>query len=158
MTRLYRPDLRVNRQAHYRIYFCRNGFRPIDRESRPDPVKLAAIRDALDRAGLKPITAVDLEVSTKPWEAVFEGISKVVAGPRDPEALAIEGDMIDEPTDTFLCENLDDPDEIDGVYEEIVDVEIDSGKRLSTRATSSMRRASQQTARFSARTLRCRQC
>ena len=51
-----------------------------------DSVKLAAIRDALDRAGLKPITTVDLEVSTKPWEAVFEGISKVVAGPRDPES------------------------------------------------------------------------
>jgi hypothetical protein len=33
-----------------------------------DPVKLAAIRDALDRAGLKPITTVDLEVSTRPWE------------------------------------------------------------------------------------------
>jgi hypothetical protein len=31
-----------------------------------DSVKLAAIRDALDRAGLKPTTIVDLEVSTKP--------------------------------------------------------------------------------------------
>ena len=47
-----------------------------------DSVKIAAIRDALDRVGLKPVTTVDLEVSTKPWEKVFEGISKVVAGPR----------------------------------------------------------------------------
>ena len=47
-----------------------------------DSVKIVAIRDALDRAGLKPVTAVDLEISTKPWEKVFEGISKVVAGPR----------------------------------------------------------------------------
>ena len=47
-----------------------------------DSVKITAIRDALDRAGLKPVTAVDLEVSTKPWEKVFEGVSKVVAGPR----------------------------------------------------------------------------
>jgi hypothetical protein len=31
-----------------------------------DSVKLAAIRDELDRAGLKPTTTVDLEVSTKP--------------------------------------------------------------------------------------------
>ena len=31
-----------------------------------DPVKLAAIKDALDRAGLKPVTAVDLDISTKP--------------------------------------------------------------------------------------------
>ena len=60
-----------------------------------DSVKLAAIKDALDRAGLKPITTVDLEVSTKPWESVFEGISQIIAGPRDPEnedALAIESD------------------------------------------------------------------
>jgi hypothetical protein len=55
-----------------------------------DSVKLAAIRDALDRAGFKPVTAVDLEVSTKPWEHVFEGISKVVAGPRDPQATPAE--------------------------------------------------------------------
>lgn len=52
-----------------------------------------AIRDALDRAGLKPVTAVDLEVSTKPWEAGFEGILKVVAGPRNlPTQAALQSE------------------------------------------------------------------
>lgn len=51
----------------------------------PEGVRLTAIKDALDRAGLKPVTAVDLEVSAKPWEAVFEGITKVVGGPRNSE-------------------------------------------------------------------------
>jgi hypothetical protein len=50
----------------------------------PEGVRLAAVKDALDRAGLKPVTAVDLEVSTKPWESVFEGISEIVSGQRDP--------------------------------------------------------------------------
>ena len=51
-----------------------------------DPVKLAAIKDALDRSGLAAKNAVSVEVGiTKPWEAVFEGISQIIAGPRDPE-------------------------------------------------------------------------
>ena len=51
-----------------------------------DRVKLAAIKDALDRSGLAAKNAVSVEVGiTKPWEAVFEGISQIIAGPRDPE-------------------------------------------------------------------------
>ena len=46
-----------------------------------DPVKLAVIRDALDRAGLKPATIVDLELNAKPWESVFEGIIGILFGP-----------------------------------------------------------------------------
>ena len=46
-----------------------------------DPVKLAAIKDALDRSGIQAKTAVSVEVSTKPFELVFDSI---VAGPRDP--------------------------------------------------------------------------
>jgi hypothetical protein len=103
-----------------------------------DSVKLAAIRDALDRAGLKPITTVDLEVSTKPWEQVFEGIAKVVAGPRDPEhPPALENSSLDatesENADEIVGE-IDD-DEIDddlprfqphreSESDQIVDVEI----------------------------------
>ena len=48
-----------------------------------DPVKLAAIRDALDRAGLKPATIVDLELNAKPWESVFEEITEILSGPRE---------------------------------------------------------------------------
>ena len=46
-----------------------------------DPVELAAIRDALDRAGLKPATIVDLELNAKPWEWVVEGITEILSGP-----------------------------------------------------------------------------
>ena len=48
----------------------------------------------MDRSGLAAKNAVSVEVGiTKPWEAVFEGISQIIAGPRDSEnsgALAIE--------------------------------------------------------------------
>ena len=41
-----------------------------------DPVALAAIRDALDRAGMNPKTAIEIEV--KPWEQVaVEGIARI---------------------------------------------------------------------------------
>ena len=39
-----------------------------------DAIKLAAIRDALDRAGLKAPAQVEIEVGTKPWEGLAEGI------------------------------------------------------------------------------------
>ena len=45
-----------------------------------DSVKITAIRDALDRAGLKPVTAVDLDASKKPWEKVFEGYRESCCG------------------------------------------------------------------------------
>ena len=44
-----------------------------------DPVKLAAIKDALDRSGIHAKTAVSVEVSTKPYELVFD---RIVSGPR----------------------------------------------------------------------------
>jgi hypothetical protein len=37
-------------------------------------VKLAAIRDALDRAGLSAKTAVSLEVGRRPFEVIFDHI------------------------------------------------------------------------------------
>jgi hypothetical protein len=99
-----------------------------------DSVKLAAIRDALDRAGLKPITTVDLEVSTKPWEQVFEGISKVVAGPRETSAPALEigGGVLGEGTDNLASESVDDADVVIGEIDddplpEGEDEVIDSG-------------------------------
>jgi hypothetical protein len=45
-----------------------------------DSVKLAAIRDALDRAGLGARTSVEVEVGPpKPYEVIFESIE---SGPR----------------------------------------------------------------------------
>jgi hypothetical protein len=43
-------------------------------ENVSDAVKLAAIRDALDRAGLSARTAVSLEVGRRPFEVVFDDI------------------------------------------------------------------------------------
>jgi hypothetical protein len=43
----------------------------------PDAVALAAIRDALDRAGLNPKTAVEVEVGMRPFEKAFEGIATI---------------------------------------------------------------------------------
>ncbi len=40
-----------------------------------DAVKLNAIKDALDRAGLKAPTQVEVEVGPKPWEGVVAGLS-----------------------------------------------------------------------------------
>ena len=37
-------------------------------------VKLAAIRDALDRAGLSARTAVSVAIAPKPWEVIFDDI------------------------------------------------------------------------------------
>jgi hypothetical protein len=39
-----------------------------------DPVKLAAIKDALDRSGLAAKTVVSVEVRVKPFERVFDSI------------------------------------------------------------------------------------
>jgi hypothetical protein len=44
-------------------------------ENVSDAVKLAAIRDALDRAGLSARTAVSVEVGLRPFEQVFDDIS-----------------------------------------------------------------------------------
>jgi hypothetical protein len=53
-----------------------------------------------------------VEISTKPWETVFEGLSEIIAGPRDPEkptAPAIEA-----------ADEIEDADEI-----EIIDADIE---------------------------------
>lgn len=40
-----------------------------------DAVKLAAIRDALSRAGVTEKTAVEVEVGPKPWEGILSGMA-----------------------------------------------------------------------------------
>lgn len=43
-------------------------------ENVSDAVKLAAIRDVLDRAGLSARTAVSVAIAPKPWEQIFHDI------------------------------------------------------------------------------------
>ena len=102
-----------------------------------DPVKLAAIKDALDRSGLAAKTAVSVEVGVKPFERVFDSI---VAEPRDAQpALAIEDESAPgiEPNGEILGE-FDDPppdDEIEDdppriqrerEFADVIDVEIEA--------------------------------
>jgi hypothetical protein len=44
-------------------------------ENVSDAVKLAAIRDALDRAGLSARTAVSVAIAPQPWEQIFDDIT-----------------------------------------------------------------------------------
>ncbi len=44
-------------------------------ENASDAVKLAAIRHALDGAGLSARTAVSVAVAPKPWEQIFDDIA-----------------------------------------------------------------------------------
>ena len=92
----------------------------------------AAVKDALDRSGLAAKNAVSVEVGiTKLWEAVFEGISQMIAGPRDPEVTAAELPELDAATDEITGEIDDDEieDDLPRIQREresaeIVDVEI----------------------------------
>ena len=102
-----------------------------------DPVKLTAIKDALDRSGLAAKTVVSVEVRVKPFERVFDSI---VAEPRDAQpALAIEDESAPaiEPNGEILGE-FDDPppdDEIEDdppriqrerEFADVIDVEIEA--------------------------------
>lgn len=54
----------------------------------PDNVKLAAIKDALDRAGLSAKTAVEVSVDSKPFEQLLSGIAGVSGGSRAASRIA----------------------------------------------------------------------
>jgi hypothetical protein len=48
----------------------------------PDAIALQAVRDALDRAGLSPKTAVELDVALKPYEQILQNIPRLQGGSR----------------------------------------------------------------------------
>jgi hypothetical protein len=48
-----------------------------------EAVKLAAVKDALDRAGLSAKTAVEVDVSVKPYEEVFAGVAAITKAQHD---------------------------------------------------------------------------
>ena len=56
-------------------------------DAESEAVALAAIKDALDRGGIRAKTAVSVEVSTKPFELVFDAIS---AGPRNEPVASLD--------------------------------------------------------------------
>ena len=67
-----RLDAAADRMAHELLKMA------VD-ENVSEAVKLAAIRDALDRAGLSAKTAVSLEVGRRPFEVIFD---EIVSGSR----------------------------------------------------------------------------
>jgi hypothetical protein len=54
---------------------ARDLFKMAVDESVSDSVKLAAIRGALDRAGLSARTAISMEVGKQPFEVIFDDIT-----------------------------------------------------------------------------------
>ena len=104
----------------------------------PDHVALSAVVAALDRAGFSVKSTVGVEISAKPWESVFEGISKVISGPRDeasrPSAGLPELDAGSADDDEIVGEIDDDviDDDLPRFQREresadVIDVEIDAG-------------------------------
>ena len=72
----------VDRNARYLLDMCAD-------DTIPEGVRLTAIRDALDRGGLGVKTSMEIEVTAKPFEQVYEAIS---AGPKivDGEVVSVE--------------------------------------------------------------------
>ncbi|MCZ4520723.1 HGGxSTG domain-containing protein [Rhodococcus ruber] len=72
-------------------------------ETTPPAVRLAAIRDALDRSGLGAKTAVEVSVGPKqPWEIVFEDLaggsraeSRAARGFAGDDPLVLEAEVVD---------------------------------------------------------------
>jgi hypothetical protein len=94
-----------------------------------DPVKLAAIKDALDRGGLSAKTAVSVEVSAKPFELVFERISSSRDDPESVPEIESQPAIESSEDDVIVGEYDDDPlpedDEIQPEPGEIIDVEVE---------------------------------
>ena len=105
-----------------------------------EAVRVTAIRDALDRAGVSAKTAIDVEVAVKPWEEIY---TKITSGTREDYRRGTQHDDEDETqrpaiesgiesgTEAQTETNQDTQDSEDGVTEadgtdlaEYLDVEI----------------------------------
>lgn len=80
-------------------------------KSEPTPVRLAAIRDALDRAGLNAKQEFEVDVKLSRWDAAVDAVT-VVERIIDAEVIedaevVEESPEPDEPSDTALTEALD---------------------------------------------------
>ena len=92
-------------------------------------VQLAATNSALDRGGLAAKSLVELEVSVKPFERVFE---RIVSTPREPHtALESGGADVVPPAESggadayqFADEIVPESNEIDAEVIDVVDVEV----------------------------------
>lgn len=98
-----------------------------------EAVRLAAVKDALDRAGLKPPDKVDVEVGVKPYEAMLGNIVGMSTSTRS-ESRAARG--ISEPKQIGAggTANSDEGVVIEG---EVVDAE--TGPRTSPASSAAMR-------------------
>ena len=83
-----------------------------------DSVKLAALRDVLDRAGLGAKTAVEVEVEFKPWEHIMEAVT-LESGSRADYRRSIG---IDEPLSALA--DLDPPRNLAADPDAPIDAEI----------------------------------
>lgn len=59
--------------------------------------RLAAIKDALDRAGLSPRQALDVVHELKPWEQIMEGVRRGPNVALVPEV--VDGEIVESPVD-----------------------------------------------------------
>lgn len=63
-----------------------------------EAVKLSAVRDALDRAGLAAKHAVEVEVDPQPWEQVFAGIAAVARPAESTKSYGVlDAEVVDPP-------------------------------------------------------------
>ncbi|NMD54922.1 MULTISPECIES: hypothetical protein [Tsukamurella] len=83
----------------------------------PDNVKLAAIKDALDRAGLTSKSAVEVSVDPKPFEQLLSGMATLPGGSR-AASRADRGVDDDQDADTaWIAEEL--------AASNVIDVEVE---------------------------------
>ncbi|WP_160110837.1 hypothetical protein [Mycolicibacterium houstonense] len=86
----------------------------------PDAIALQAVKDALDRAGLSPKTAVEVDVALKPYERILNNLPKLQGGSRaefrrahgiaddsDQQNPALAAGNADEPIDVEIVSHSD---------------------------------------------------
>lgn len=91
-------------------------------DNTPEAVRVNAVKDALDRAGVSARTAVDVSVSTKPFEQIFEAMEVETVRRSDyrrSQGIEVEPELIPSDTPTALAA-LGEADD-----SEILDVEIE---------------------------------